>query len=320
MKTQLYTAFNIGGVILITLLFAMPLHAQNTPWLEVGSEWTFQHGVFSGPEHYQVTYGITEQTTFAGRECAKMERTSANDFGCISLAAPYYFYVSNDSLFYASELDSTYRLISDFGAAIGDSWQYLVVSDYNNSVVVDTFLVTVADANLLSIEGHNLRQLEFNYEWLGSSSSDELGLGLYSGDMTEVIGGLGFFAPFGQFGFCDNETNVTFQCFESPSFSYLNPDYPSCNYVVGIDESDKNKRLSIFPNPAKGTVNIAVLPSLGSTKSTLTIYNSSGKLVYSRSGDFAYSEQIELSTLPSGLYFVGFQSEESRIVQKLVID
>lgn len=320
MKTQLHTAFNIGGILLLTLLFATPLYAQNTPWLEVGSEWSFQHGVVSGPEHYQVKYGITEETTFAGQECAKMERTSTNDFGCISIAAPYYFYVSNDSLFYASELDSTFRLVADFGANIGDSWEYLVVSDYNNSVVVDTFLVTVNGITTLAIEDQDLRQLDLNYEWLGSNSSDEVWLGLYGGDMTEVIGGLGFFTPFGKFGFCDYETNVTFQCFESPSFSYLNPEYPSCNFVLGINESDKNSRLSIFPNPAKNSVNIEVLPSLGSIKSTLTIYNSSGQLVYSRTENFAHSEQIELSALPGGLYFVYFQSEESRIIQKLVID
>lgn len=320
MKTQHQTAFNIGCVVLLALLFTNPLNAQTVPWLEVGSEWTYQHGHVSGPEHFQVKYSITEETYFAGKQCAKMEGISSLELGCMSLQPPYYFYVSNDSLYYANESDSTFRLIADFGASVGDSWEYQVITDINNQVVVDTFLVTVTGINVLNIEGEELRELELDYQWIGSSFYDEMWLWPYSENLTEVIGGLGFFAPFGQLGFCDNETNVTLQCFESPSFSYRNPEYPSCDFVVGIDESDKNNRLSIFPNPASHTVNIEIPPSWISSEGVLKLYNSTGKMVYSRSGGFANTEQIQVNGLPSGLYFVGFQSKEKKIVQKLVID
>src|SRR6056297_2805571 len=113
-------------VILLSLCFSTVfLHAQDAAWLEVGSEWTFQHGSFGGPEHFQVVYGITEETTFAGRACVKMEKISNLGLGCMGLQPPFYFYVSNDSLYFANDELDEFRLAIDFGAVPGDSWEFL---------------------------------------------------------------------------------------------------------------------------------------------------------------------------------------------------
>lgn len=313
---HLYTALSIIFMVNI-------VHAQNLPWLEVGSEWIYQHGVWSGPDHVQVTYGITEQTTFAGRECAKMERLSTNGLGCISLQDPYYFYVSNDSLYYANESDSTFRLIADFGASVGDSWEYHVITDLDNPVVVDTFLVTVNGVSILSVEGEGLRQLELGFEWLGSSFYEDQWIVPYSGFpaiITEVIGGNGFFAPFGQLGFCDYETNVTFQCFESPSFSYLNPEYPSCNYVVSVDENNRDTSLNIFPNPASEAIEIEVPEIWRHQTGTVQLNSSTGKVVYDESSVLTNLLHIPLGHLPRGMYFLSIQSGAERNVAKIVVE
>ncbi len=308
-------------IILIAMCFSpVVLHAQVLPWLEVGSEWIYQHGVWSGPEHYQVNYGITEQTTFAGQECAKMERLSSNGIACLSLQPPFYFYISNDSLYYANESDSTFRLVADFGASVGDSWEYHVITDIDNPVVVDTFLVTVTGVNMLNVQGEELRQLEMDYEWLGSSFYDEVWLGLYGANLTEVIGGEGFFAPFGQLGVCDYETNVTFQCFESPSFSYLNPEYPSCNYVVGTEESPNNQRLSIFPNPARDITQIEIPEQWLNHRGTVQLHNSTGQLVYEHSAVLSSFEYISVEALPRGMYLMTLQSEVNRGLAKIVVE
>ncbi len=280
-------------------------------------------GFFSGPENYQITYGITEETTFAGQECAKMERLSINGLGCISLQPPIYFYVSNDSLYYANESDSTFRLIADFSASVGDSWEYQVITDIEEQVVVDTFLVTVTGVSILRVEGEDLRQLELDYEWLGSSFYEDQWMGLYTGFpaiITEVIGGNGFFAPFGQLGFCDFETDVTFQCFESPSFSYINPEYPSCNYLVGLDENALAKSLSIFPNPAREAIHIDVPEMWHHHKGTIQLRSSTGKIAYDKTAELPSLLRIPLVDLPQGMYLLSLQSGQERNVAKVIVN
>lgn len=315
-----YTSF----VIAFALCFSdFAVVAQDAPWLEVGSEWTYQHGVFSGPEYFQVTYGITEQTTFSGKECAKMERTSSNGLGCMSLQPPFYFYISNDSLFYTNESDSTFRLIADFGASIGDSWEYHVITDIDNPVVVDTFLVTVSGVNMLNIEGEELRQLELAYEWLGSSFYEEQWLAPYTGFpaiLTEVLGGNGFFAPFGQIGFCDYETDVTFQCYDASSFTYLNPEYPSCSYVVGLDENRISQNLNIFPNPARDIVQLEIPETWHGKSGIVQLHNSKGQLVYEYSSVLSTLLRIPVEELPRGIYLLSLQAGEERGVSKLVVE
>ena len=312
---------NIHFYFLLILFFihSTSSYTQDLLWLEVGSEWTYQHGVFSGPEHYQVTYGITEQTTFAGKQCAKMERISSLALGCMSLQPPFYFYVSNDSLFYANESDSTFRLIADFGASVGDSWKYQVITDIDDPVVVDTFLVTVTGVNLLNIEGNELRELELDYEWLGSSFYEDLWLGLYSDNLTEVIGGFGFFAPFGQLGFCDYEIDVNFQCFESPSFSYLNPEYPSCDYILGF-ESVESTLPSVFPNPTSGIINVEIPVSWVASEGTVQLFNSHGQIVYNHTGSLNNLSRIDLSHYSKGIYLLSIESGNERGMAKLVVD
>jgi len=153
MKTLYFAIF-----LFISLPSIAP--AQDLPWLEVGSEWTYQHGVVSGPEHFQVTYGITEQTTFAGQACAKMERISTLGLGCMALEAPYYFYVSNDSLYYATDDFEDFRLAVYFGAEPGDSWEYITGYGENTT----SFTATVNSVTTMDVGDITLRRLSISYQ------------------------------------------------------------------------------------------------------------------------------------------------------------
>lgn len=135
-----------------TLLLLIPLtvFAQEFNWFEAGSSWTYNYGTFASPEHYQATFEISE-TVFAGEACAKMEPDNGNPFGCFPVEPPFYFYESNDSIFYATEADSTFLLAYNFNAVPGESWVFIVpFVEYNLS---DTFNVMVQNVNSVMIDG-----------------------------------------------------------------------------------------------------------------------------------------------------------------------
>lgn len=305
-------------VLLSLCLYPVILNAQDALWLEVGSEWTFQHGVWSGPEHYQVTYGITEETTFAGRECVKMENTSSLALGCMGLQPPFYFYISNDSLYYANDELDDFRLAVDFGAEPGDSWEF--VTGYGESTTA--FTVTVNSVSVVEVDEFSLRRLNVTYEF-----DLEGGEVMYdyifpeTMEITEVIGAqYMFFIPMGHGAVCDYETEVTFQCFESPSFDYLNPDYPSCDFILSVDKPEDSIAISVFPNPASDVVNIEVPSSWTGSETSIHLINSRGQLVQSRAEWRTGTPQIHVEDLPKGLYYLSVENGENRVVRKLVVD
>lgn len=310
-------------VILLAMCFSpFVLHAQDTPWLEVGSEWTYQNGHIGGPEHFQFKYGISEETVFAGQECVKMEKL---DFGtggmwCRTLIDPYYFYESNDSLYFASELDSTFRLVADFGALVGDSWLYVLPAPFfdDEIIVVDTFLITVTNVEIINIDGHNLRKLSLDLEWLGNSDpSLEFFQELYFDvHMIEVIGGTGFFAPLGRYSTCDAETTVRFQCFDSENLNYINPFYPACDFIVGIEENDLAETLNVFPNPASNWLQL----ESNSSEPILSvdIYSLSGQLISTYPARQTNNETIDVSGLSPGMYLIHAHSVSGWHTAKVV--
>lgn len=311
---------NIHFYFLLILFFihSTSSYTQDVPWLETGSEWTYQHGVVSGPEHFQVTYGITEQTTFAGQLCAKMERISTLGLGCMALEAPYYFYVSNDSLYYATDDFEDFRLAVYFGAEPGDSWEYITGYGENTT----SFTATVNSVTTIDVDEITLRRLNITYQF-DTESGEMMYDYIYPETMeiTEVIGASHmFFVPLGHGSVCDYETNVTFQCFESPSLSYLNPIYPSCNYVVGVEESGSITDLAVFPNPASSHINIEIPPSWVTDDVNAQLYNCTGKLVYEQSSALTQYPSISVGHLPKGIYLLNIQSGTEHGIAKVVVE
>jgi len=80
--------------------------------------------------------------------------------------------------------------------------------------------------------------------------------------------------------------------------------------------SDYSDALRLYPNPSEGLVNIEV--SSLSTVRNLLIYNEKGQEV-KRLSLSSGNQQIDLSILPKGLYFLRLQEGESIRFQKLVL-
>jgi len=74
--------------------------------------------------------------------------------------------------------------------------------------------------------------------------------------------------------------------------------------------------INLYPNPSKATVNVDI-KSFKLEKTSLNMFNSIGEKVYSLS-DFKQSQEIDISFLASGIYYLKLQSNFDQRVFKIV--
>jgi len=112
-------------LFIITSLYLGAAQAQTNDWFSTGTSWTYHYTVNQVFQTVDAitTFAITEQAVVNSQPCSKMEVADGgtNPFLCAPIPPPYYLYESNDSVFYASDYDNTFRLAYDFGAEVGDS-------------------------------------------------------------------------------------------------------------------------------------------------------------------------------------------------------
>src|SRR5690606_1354227 len=147
-------------------------------------------------------YVITGQTTLNGQPCAKMEAVgdNSNPLNCNANPAPYYFYESNDSIFFASDYDNTFRLAFDFGAEAGDSWEFTypveIYGDYT------TYLVTVDSISTIQQDGQDLKVMYLDYDLISGEDFSLMEVQQYT--VIEKMGATQiFFVPFGYWNVCE---------------------------------------------------------------------------------------------------------------------
>ena len=140
---------------LFTLCLCAPLwvFAQETTWFESGSSFIYNYQTVASPDQHQVAFEISE-TVFAGRDCVKMKVVGGYPFLCTPFDTPIYFYESNDSVFFAMEVDDSFRLAYNFNAEVGSGWEYaLPVSES----VIDYFNVEVMAVNTSMVDGNEVK-------------------------------------------------------------------------------------------------------------------------------------------------------------------
>lgn len=83
--------------------------------------------------------------------------------------------------------------------------------------------------------------------------------------------------------------------------------------VLVTPEQDGNSIVKLFPNPASEFFQVDGIAETG----IATIYNSLGAVV--KKQKLGVNEQIDISQMPSGIYFVEIQSGHIKTKEKLVI-
>ena len=87
---------------------------------------------------------------------------------------------------------------------------------------------------------------------------------------------------------------------------------------TGISEPTKEKFVSIYPNPAKGTINL--IPS-GAYKVDIRIMNAVGNSILSIEDiHLSSSYKLDISGLAPGIYFITIADKVNRQVTKLIVE
>ena len=298
--------------LLLLTFISTGLFAQDASWFETGATWTYQYkeNGFMEVETHLAIFSITEQTTLNGQACAKMEATgnNSNPLNCNAAWPPYYLYESDDSIFFATDYDNTFRLAYDFGAEPGDTWEFIVPIDIFETETV--YMVTVNNVTTTEIDGQELKQMNLNYQHI---SGDDSYIGWQNLPVTEKIGAVPFLIPFGKWSVCENHFNDSIRCYSDSQIAYLAPDFSSC--FLGLNDTRPEVNMGIYPNPAQNTFTLEVWDN---RILEIQIYTVSGKRIFSNGFD-NHKIEVNTSAFKAGLYHISVQTEKGLVYKKLVV-
>ncbi|MBP6455706.1 MAG: aryl-sulfate sulfotransferase [Chitinophagaceae bacterium] len=88
------------------------------------------------------------------------------------------------------------------------------------------------------------------------------------------------------------------------------------NYIPdAIKENNLNEKISIFPNPTNGKINIKNVELLGANY-IVSVYNQMGQLL----SNFSNQKEITLNKLPNGNYIISISSEKGKATKTITIN
>lgn len=296
-------------IFLITfLIHSIGFSQESLTWFEPDASWIYNYQTIAGPEQFQAAFEITE-TEFAGQQCVKMEVVGDYPFLCTPFDSPIYFYESNDSVFFAMEVDDNFRLAYDFNSEVGSEWEYaLPVSES----VINYFNVEVIAVNTVMVDGHEVKEMVLEYH----SATPEPLVEIFPEEITvrEFLGGINsFFIPLGHQIMCDAETSIALQCLNSISVNYINPDFGTC--TVSASKVNSPESIKVYPNPANDYIYIDASFNAGAKMQILQL---DGKLIFSHV-IVSETERIDLPKLNAGMYIVEVSDEDNRYFGKVFI-
>lgn len=83
--------------------------------------------------------------------------------------------------------------------------------------------------------------------------------------------------------------------------------------ISSTQDSHIAEHISIYPNPVVDNINLKISTSIPNGQ--IEIINAQGKVVYSKSGSFSVAENIDLSEVSEGIYFIVLRDYDLKTVQ-----
>lgn len=298
-------------IFLFTATIIIPLLASSQSWITKGSVWHYDYWNIGELGFYKLNYN--RDTIIEGHNCQIISDTVYKFYGFPNNTVVFinksrtnnnYTYNREDSVFFYN--DSTFWLLYDFSANIGDSWQ--ISNDTTWGCQPTTLLVT--DTGHIILNNKNLR-------WIYVKSN--VGGKYY---MTgKVIENIGFIQSdtyslnttlFPREVLCDSniiaEFDVlNFKCYSDSNGIVYNPSGEDCEYYL-IHSSINNSEplditINIFPNPAENSATFSFSSPI-SELCDLHIYSSTGKqILENKIQKGATTINIDLQDFSSGIYY-----------------
>ncbi len=299
---------------LLLVLFTIHTTANSQSWIQKGSTWHYDFWNLGTVGFYKLNYD--KDTVIQGHNCQIITdsiylfyyyQNNNVIYANTTATQNEYTYNSGDSVFYYN--DSTFYLLYDFGANIGDSW--LISND--TALGCQQTILQVTDTGHIIINNQNLR-------WINVESNN--GGGYYM--KGKVIESIGFTeldsnttsintTLFPRPVICDSTVSVeydflNFKCFSDSNGIIYNPSGEDCEYYwthLAVNNIIPPKiNIKLFPNPTNnGSITISLNKKF-KTKLTINFYSLNGQKIKTvEISNDVTSKTIDICKLNSGLYF-----------------
>lgn len=280
-----------------TLLILFHFFCQNInsqSFVDEGNQWSLVTYSFSGIS--SSTYRIAGDTTINGINYKKMLIADGNPNLAVNWNLSKIIREDTTQKVYQLNSLNEERLIYDFGLSVGDT----IVSNINP----DEMAIVEAIDSIELNDGTMRKRLTITSLYCSDWNIEEYWI--------EGIGGENY-AFYYVDVFCQTDTGLSLRCFSSNGdFLYGSADGTNCFIPTSINKLEE-VGINIFPNP---TQNILHLEYENEVKiSTWKIYNLQGQLIlFDQPEDQLF--QIELATLPQGIFFIIIKTDKGLIIQK----
>lgn len=274
-----------------------------TNWAQDGNIWYYTQRTINPDVIAYCTFESVTDTVINGISCKKIIETEYHEKG-IAREIPHYMYSNGDSVFFFKE--DEFHLLYDFSADKGD--------------VISLGYYETYDGKPLEMEIDSVGNLQVNgstrkvqYVKCGDGISIEFG-----GHVIQGIGNTMYMFPT-----FDENKKGPLRCYLNDKGSrFINPFYQGqswnrqdCDQIMlssRIIDSEEDD-ISIFPFPAKDYIIIRNV----SAKTGFSIFDLNGS-VLKQGVIFNYSEQINISDLDPGIYFLKLFNKDLELTKKII--
>ena len=312
-------------ILLLVFLIGMLNQVKSQNWCPTGATWHYKIGFlgsFTGVDGL-LTYKYESDTIIQNLSCKKIKGVftgfwSNYQYGTSHFYRNYYSRESNKVLYLYNS--GKFDTIVNYNASIGDRWIKSVAASCNKRLVV-----LVIDTGHAVINGISLKGVKISYNdsvlignpphykkyissyWL----YEKINYQSYNNESLDIFDNL--CEP----NLAGNNDNayITFRCYEDNYFPNYSIASTSCNDITGIvKENDMNNSFNIFPNPSSGKIVFTT-----SFPFTIKLFDSQGDLIFEKNLNVG-NQQVNLSSIPKGLYFCVASYQNLSITKKLIIE
>lgn len=299
-------------ILLIVFVFvSLSALSQSSVWVKENAVWHYKYFNYGTPGSGYIKIWDAGDVVIQNKVCSDLraERHHFMPWGPQSVMTEFVMgyigaavYVSNDTVFYWDQ--DHFSVLYDFSAQVNDQWLLQTGADTTLTLCNDTSICIVQSVGTVNIEGTNYRQLVLG-------SSPDAGVYLAAKANERFGASQAYLFPFPTH--CSSEIIeydvVMFICFQDDEI-YYNPTGEACEYYLGLDDHEK-ARVSVFPNPSQGTIELLSYVPLKSIK----VLNSIGAILKEIHTDLTLKE-IDLSELPQGTYYLNIENQNGEQVIK----
>ncbi len=287
------------GICFITLLSI----AQT--WAPIGAKWTYgTQSNMNGIIEYREWVSVGD-TIIGADTCRIIRRIGAPAEE--DIVNQLVTYEDSNKIYLYNNVTNQFTVLYDFNKNTGGTWT--INADSCN------VLITVDSTDTEVVNGFSLKVLYItsNYQ------------AVFSGKIVQHFGHLR--RPYPNMRvFCymqplDGQCYTGLRCYDDSSFGFHSFNIaPSCDNITSVNEENSSNAFTIYPNPSSNLLNIETTFAKKENVH-ISLYNAMGVKVMNIEQGLVvgtYNKQLNIESLPSGVYFLSIQTDNTTAIKKVV--